>query len=82
MAMLRFVGSQIEATGQYRTFWIWLPTIRFDTIDAPLGGPGLIPVKHTFTAEIPAEAPAGFPTQTIKEMVVQMQNDLSTNPLI
>jgi len=82
MAILKFTGSQIGATGYYRTFWIWLPTLKFDKVDAPMGGPGLIPVEHTFTAEIPAACPAGFPTQATKEMVIQMQNDLSTNPLI
>jgi hypothetical protein len=82
MAMLRFTGSQIGATGYHRTLWIWLPTLKFDKIDAPVGGPGLIPVTHTFTAEIPAAAPAGFPTQATKEMVIQVQNDYATNPLI
>jgi hypothetical protein len=82
MAMLRFTGAEIGATGHDRACWIWLPTIRFDAIDAPLGGPGLIPVKHTFTAEIPAAAPAGFPAQATKELVIQVQNDLDTNPLV
>jgi len=82
MAMLRFTGSQIGATGYYRTLWIWLPTIKFDKIDAPLGGPGLIPVAHTFTAEIPTALPDGFPAEATKEMVIQVQNDLDTNPLI
>ncbi len=82
MAMMKFTGSQIGATGYYRTFWIWLPTIKFDKVDAPMGGSGLIPVSHTFTAEIPAAAPSGFPTQATKEMVIQVQNDYATNPLI
>lgn len=82
MAMLKFTGSQIGATGYYKTFWVWLSTIRFDEVKAPVGGAGLIPVTHTFTAEIPAAVPAGFPTQATKEMIVQVQNDLSTNPLI
>ncbi len=81
MAMIRFTGSQIGATGYYQTFWIWLPTIKFDKIDAPIGGPGIFPVTHTFTAELPAAAPAGFPTEATKEMVIQIQNDNSTNPL-
>ena len=82
MAMLKFTGSQIGATGYYRTLWLWLPTLRFDKIDAQIGGPKLIPVKHTFTAELPAAAPAGFPTQATKELLVQIQNDYATNPLI
>ncbi len=82
MAMLRFTGSEIGATGYYRTLWVWLPTIKFDKIDAPVGGPEMISVTHTFTAEIPAAAPAGFPTQATKEMVIQLQNDYDTNPLI
>jgi len=82
MAMMKFTGSEIGATGYYRTLWIWLPTIRFDKVDAPLGGPGMISVTHSFTAEIPSAAPAGFPTQATKEMVIQLQNDYSTNPLI
>lgn len=82
MAMLKFTGSEIGATGYYRTFWIWLSTLKFDKVDAPMGGPGLIPVTHTFTAEIPAALPSGFPTQATKEMVIQIQNDYATNPLI
>jgi len=82
MAMLKLTGSQIGATGHYRTFWIWLPTLKFDKVDAPVGGPGLIPVTHTFTCEIPAACPSGFPAQATKEMVIQVQNDLGTNPLI
>jgi hypothetical protein len=82
MAILKFTGSQIGSTGYYRTAWIWLPTIKFDKIEAPLGGPGMLTVKHTFTAEIPAAAPAGFPTQATKELVLQIQNDYATNPLI
>ena len=82
MAMLKFTGSQIGATGHYHTFWIWLPTLKFDKVDAAIGGAGIIPVEHTFTAEIPAACPAGFPAQATREMVIQMQNALSTNPLI
>lgn len=82
MAMLKFTGSQIGATGYYRTFWIWLPTIKFDKVDAPMGGAGLLDVAHAFTAEIPAALPSGFPSQATKEMVWQLQNDYATNPLI
>jgi hypothetical protein len=82
MAMLKFTGSQIGSTGYYRTFWTWLPTLKFDKVDAPISGPGLIPVSHTFTAELPAAAPAGFPTEATKELLMQLQNDLSTNPMI
>ena len=82
MAMLRFTGSQIGATGYYHTFWVWLPTFKFDKIDAPLGGPGLLTVTHTFTCELPAAVPSGFPSQASKELIMQVQNDLSTNPLI
>jgi hypothetical protein len=81
MAMLQFTGSQIGSTGYYRTLWLWLPTLRFDKIEAPIGGPGLIPVTHTFTAELPAAAPAGFPTQATQELLVQLQNDYATNPM-
>ncbi|MFH2012517.1 MAG: hypothetical protein ABIJ37_07465 [Pseudomonadota bacterium] len=81
MAMLKFTGSQIEATGYYRTFWIWLPTLKFDKVDAPIGGPGIISVTHSFTAEIPDAVPAGFPSKAEKEMLIQVQNDLDTNPL-
>jgi len=82
MAMLRFQGSEIGSTGYYHTFWIWLPALKFDEVNAPIGNPGIIPVPRTFTAEIPAGAPAGFPTEATKEMVVQIQNDFPTNPLI
>lgn len=82
MAILKFTGSQIGATGHYHTFWAWLPTFKFDKVDAPLGGPGMLTVTHTFTCEIPAACPAGFPAQATKEMVIQIQNDLDTNPLI
>jgi hypothetical protein len=82
MAMMRFTGSEIGATGEYHMFWIWLPTIKFDTVDAPVSGPGLIPVTHTFTAEIPDAAPAGFPTQATQEIIIQVQNDNSVNPLV
>lgn len=82
MAMLKFTGSQIGATGYYRTFWIWLPTLRFDKIEAAVSGPGLIPVKHTFTAELPPALPAGFPAEATKELLIQLQNDYATNPLI
>jgi len=81
MAMLKFTGSQIGATGYYRTLWIWLPTLKFDKVDAPMGGAGLISVKHSFTAEIPSAVPSGFPSQATKEMVIQIQNDFATNPL-
>ena len=82
MAMLRFTGSQIGATGYYHTFWVWLPTFKFDKVDAPLGGPGMLTVTHAFTCELPAAVPSGFPSQVTKEMVVQVQNDLDANPLI
>lgn len=82
MAMLKFTGSEIGATGYYRTFWIWLPTIKFDKVDAPLGGPGLISVTHTFSAEIPAACPSGFPPEATQEVIIEMQNDNATNPLI
>lgn len=82
MAMLKLTGSQIAATGYYHTFWVWLPTLKFDKIDAPLGGPGMLAVTHTFTAELPAAVPSGFPAQADKELLVQVQNDLDTNPLI
>ncbi len=82
MAMLKFTGSQIGSTGYYLTLWLWLPSLKFDKIDAPVAGPKLIPVKHTFTAELPAAAPAGFPAQATKELVIQIQNDFATNALI
>jgi len=82
MALLKFTGSQIGATGYYRTCWIWLSTLRFDKIDAPLSGPGMIAVTHTFTAEMPPGAAAGFPAEATREMVIQLQNDYATNPLI
>jgi hypothetical protein len=81
MAMMRFIGSEIGSTGYYHTFWIWLPTLKFDAVDAPMGGSGIIPVEHTFTCEIPAAAPSGFPTEATREMVIELQNDLDTNPL-
>ncbi|MFH1616661.1 MAG: phage tail tube protein [Planctomycetota bacterium] len=82
MAMLRFVGSQIGATGYYNTLWIWLPTLKFDKVAAPLNGPGMLTVTHEFTCELPAAVPSGFPTQAEKELLIQIQNDLDTNPLI
>ncbi len=85
MAMLKFTGSQIGVTGHYRTLWIWLPMIRFDKVDAPVKGPTLIPVTCTFTAELyggdDVPEPAGFPTQARKELLIQIQNDLATNPM-
>ena len=81
MAMFRFTGPEIGATGYYLTMWLWLPNLKFDVIDAPLGGRGIIPVTHTFTAEIPAAVPSGFPAGADKELYIQIQNDLSTNPL-
>ena len=81
MALLKFTGSQIETSGYYRTFWIWLPTLRFDKVDAPIGGAGLIATTHTFTAEMPPGMAAGFPTEATREMVLQLQNDLSSNPM-
>jgi len=80
MAMLKFTGSEI-APGHHHTFWIWLPTLKFDKVEALIDGPGLLPVSHTFTCEIPAGCPAGFPYQATKEMVIQVQNGLGTNPL-
>ncbi len=82
MAMLKFTGAEIGATGYYRTFWVWLPTLKFDKVDAQVSGPKLIPVKHAFTAELPAAVPAGFPTQAAKELLLQIQNDYAANPLI
>lgn len=82
MAMLKFTGSQIGVTGYYNTLWAWLPTVKFDKIDAPMGGPGMLTVTHTFTAELPAAVPSGFPSQASKELIIQIQNDLDTNPLI
>lgn len=82
MAMLRFTGSQIGATGHYRTFWLWLPTLRFDKVDAPVSGSGMIPVAHTFTAELPPGVAMGFPAEATKELLMQIQNDLATNPML
>lgn len=82
MAMLKFTGSQIGVTGYYRTCWIWLPTLKFDKGDATIKGPSLVPLTCTFSAELPAGAAAGFPIQATKEMLIQIQNDLSTNPMI
>lgn len=58
MAMLKFTGSEIESTGYYHTLWVWLPTFKFDKIDAPTGGPGMLTVSHEFTCELPAAVPA------------------------
>lgn len=82
MAMIRLTGPEIGDTGHHRTMWIWLPSLKFDTIAAPLAGSGLLTVTHAFTCELPAAVPAGFPSQAQKEMLVQIQSDLSTNPLI
>lgn len=82
MAMIRFVGSEIASTGYYRTLWIWLPNLKFDKVDAPVSNSGLLSVTHEFTAFLPDAAPAGFPTQATKEMLIQLQNDYDTNPLI
>jgi hypothetical protein len=82
MAMLKFSGPQIGATGYYKTLWTWLPSLKFDKVDAPLGGPGMLTVTHAFTCELPASVPFGFPSQASKELLIQIQNDLSTNPLI
>ena len=79
--MMRFVGAQIGATGYYLTMWLWFPSLKFDVVDAPLGSKGIIPVTHTFTAEIPAGVASGFPTLATKELYIEIQNDLSTNPL-
>lgn len=82
MAMLRFSGAAIGAhIGHDRTLWIWLPTLHFDRVDAPIGGAGLLTVQHTFSAEIPAAVPAGFPATAVKELLIQLQNDYATNPL-
>ena len=81
MAMMRFIGPQIGATGYYHTFWVWLPTFRFDAVDAPVDNPGLLPVTHTFTAEIPAAVPSGFPATAETELLLQIQNDLDANLL-
>lgn len=80
MAMIKFTGPQIGATGYYYTFWIWLPTLRFDEIPVSVDSAGILSATHTFTAEIPAAVPAGFPTAAEKELLLQLQNDLSTNP--
>jgi len=82
MAMLKLTGAQIGATGYYNTFWIWLPTFKFDKVDAPVAGPGMLTVTHAFTCELPAAVPSGFPTQASKELLIQIQNELVTNPLI
>jgi hypothetical protein len=82
MAMLRFSGAEIGSTGYDHTLWIWLPTIKFDQSKAPISGPGMMPLVCTFTAELPTGLAAGFPSQATQEMLIQIQNDLSTNPMI
>ena len=83
MAMMRFTGSEIGATGHYNMLWVWLPSLLFDKVDAPLQNAGLVSVTHEFTGYIPLlSAPAGFPTQATKELLVQLQNDYDVNPLI
>jgi len=81
--MMRFTGSEIGATGYYNTLWVWLPSLIFDKVDAPLQNAGLISVTHEFTGYTAlTSAPAGFPTQATKELLVQLQNDYDVNPLI
>jgi len=82
MAMLQFTGPEIFSSGYDYTLWIWLPTLRFDMVGAPIDSPGLIAVTHTFTAEIPEEVPAGFPSGADKEIAVQFQIGSSKNLLI
>jgi len=81
MALLKFVGSEIGSTGYYNSLWIWLPTLKFDNVSALLSGPGMLTVTHEFTCELPAAAPYGFPSQASKELLVQIQNNLSINPM-
>lgn len=81
MAMLKFTGSAIGSTGYNRTLRIWLPRFTLDQAPAPTSGPGLVGMQLNFTAELPSQAPAGFPTNATKELLVQLQNDYPTNPL-
>jgi hypothetical protein len=81
MAMFRFTGPQIGSTGYYNTLWVWLPTIKIDKGSVPIGGPALLTKQITFSAELPTGLAAGFPSQATKEMLIQIQNDLNTNPL-
>jgi hypothetical protein len=82
MAMLRLTGPEIASTGENHIAWIWLPTFKFDTVAAPVRSSGLLTVTHAFTCELPAAVPAGFPTEAAKELLIQIQSDLATNPLI
>lgn len=82
MAMLRFTGGEIGATGYERTLWVWLPSFTLDNVSAQVSGPGLLPVELTFTAQLPAAAPAGFPAWATKELLIQTQHGGGTNPLV
>jgi len=82
MAMLMFTGPAIGTTGYSQTLWIWLPTIRFDEASAAVEVPGMLTQTLAFTAELPAAVPAGFPTAAEKELVIQIQNNLSANGLL
>lgn len=81
MAMLKFTGSAIGETGYNRTLWIWLPRFTLDQAPAPTSGPGLTSMQLNFTAELPSQAPAGFPANATKELLIQLQNDYASNPL-
>jgi len=78
MMMVKFTGPAITG-GYYYTFWLWFPSIDLRVVDVTVDSDDIMPVTCEFTAKKPAAIPAGFPSTADDELLIQLQNGVSSN---
>lgn len=82
MARFRFASPEIIGGAIPYALDLWLPSLVLRAPQAPTQGPSRQPVSVEFEAETPTAAAAGFPSVLAQgPLVVQVQSDISTNPL-
>ncbi len=76
---LKITGSTIASSARYINFW--LPSLKLESGEAPVGGAGVVPQSYNFRCLTPGAAVTGFPTQNLiaprSELMIQT---LSQNP--
>lgn len=79
MLRIAFLGPQINGSPYYYSMWFWLPCIQLTNVQVPCVKDSVLPVVCDFLAKNPVTSPAGFPTGSTNELVVQIVNNVSSN---